>query len=136
LGAARFLLMHRRMMNGPSTSAAVVVDSAPLWVVADMVQAGRYDVVLVLNEDQTVLGLVRSDAVLRLAPRLPEAPVRMLPLQKVIEVKESISLERAQTLLSDEGGYDALLIEKPALQGWTVLLRDDVMAAEPEALSA
>lgn len=124
------------MMNGPSTSAAVVVDSAPLWVVADMVQAGRYDVVLVLNEDQTVLGLVRSDAVLRLAPRLPEAPVRMLPLQKVIEVKESISLERAQTLLSDEGGCDALLIEKPALQGWTVLLRDDVMAAEPEALSA
>lgn len=115
-----------------STSAAVVVDSAPLWVVADMVQAGRYDVVLVLNEDQRVLGLLRSDAVLRLSPRLPQAPVRMLPLQRVMEVKDTVTLTEARLLLEDDG-LDALLIEKPLLQGWIVLLRDTVLAdSEPQ----
>lgn len=99
-----------------------------------MVQAGRYDVVLVLNEDQTVLGLVRTDAVLRLAPRLPEAPVRMLPLQRVLEVKDSTTLSEAQALL--DGEVDALLVQKPGLEGWTVLMRDDLVAQEPVALSA
>ena len=114
------------LASGSSTSAAVVVESAPLWVVADMVQAGRYDVVLVLNEDQAVLGLVRSDAVLRLSPRLPEAPVRMLPLQRVLEVKDTMTLADAQRLLEDDS-VDALLIEKPLMQGWIVMMRDDVL---------
>lgn len=120
--------------TGSSTSAAVVVESAPLWVVADMVQAGRYDVVLVLAEDQTVLGLVRSDAVLRLSPRLPEAPVRMLPLQRVVEVHESISLTEAREILTTQD-VDALLIEKPMLQGWIVLLRDSVLTETQPQLS-
>jgi len=115
---------------GWSTSAAVVVESAPLWVVSDMVQAGRYDVVLVLNEDQAVLGLLRSDAVLRLSPRLPEAPVRMLPLQRVLEVKEEVTLEDARSLLRDDENLDALLIEKPMLQGWVVVMREAVLAAD------
>ena len=110
-----------------SATAAVVVESAPLWVVADMVQAGRYAVVLVLSESQSVLGLLRSDAVLRLSPRLPEAPVRMLPLQRVLVVDPSISVPDARLLLQDES-LDALLIEKPLLQGWTVMLRDAVLA--------
>ena len=118
------------LASGSSTSAAVVVESAPLWVVADMVQAGQYDVVLVLNEDQAVLGLLRSDAVLRLSPRLPEAPVRMLPLQRVLEVKDTVTMDEARLLLEDET-LDALLIEKPMLQGWIVLLRDNLMA-EPQ----
>ena len=122
------------MLNQSSTPAAVVVESAPLWVVADMVQAGRYDVVLVLNEDQTVLGLVRTDAVLRLAPRLPEAPVRMLPLQRVLEVKHSTTLSEAQALL--DGEVDALLVQRPSLEGWTVLVRGDLEAQQPVALSA
>jgi hypothetical protein len=95
-----------------------------------MVQAGRYDVVLVLNEDQAVLGLLRSDAVLRLSPRLPEAPVRMLPLQRVLEVKEEVTLEDARSLLRDDENLDALLIEKPMLQGWVVVMRDAVLAAD------
>lgn len=95
-----------------------------------MVQAGQYDVVLVLNEDQAVLGLLRSDAVLRLSPRLPEAPVRMLPLQRVLEVKDTVTMDEARLLLEDET-LDALLIEKPMLQGWIVLLRDNLMA-EPQ----
>lgn len=97
-----------------------------------MVQAGRYDVVLVLDESQSVMGLVRSDAVLRLSPRLPEAPVRMLPLQRVMEVKDTLTLDEARLLLEDDG-VDALLIEKPMLQGWIVLLRDAVLAdSEPQ----
>ncbi len=119
----------RRMLNVNTTSAAVVVESAPLWVVADMVQAGRFDVVLVLNEDQTVLGLVRRDAVMRLSPRLPEAPVRMLPMQRVVEVPAAISLLDARELLEDET-VDGLLIEKSVLQGWSVLLREDVLAED------
>ena len=122
------------LQSTSSTPAAVVVDSAPLWVVADMVQAGSYEVVLVLSEDQTVMGLVRSDAVLRLSPRLPEAPVRMLPLQRVMEVKDTVTLGEARLLLEDEG-LDALLIEKPLLQGWTVLLRDAVLANREPQLS-
>ena len=120
--------------TGSSASAAVVVESAPLWVVADMVQAGQYEVVLVLKEDQSVLGLLRSDAVLRLSPRLPEAPVRMLPLQRVVEVKASVSLREARQILQDDT-IDALLIEKPLLQGWTVMLRDTVLS-EAEQLVA
>ena len=123
------------LASGSSTSAAVVVESAPLWVVADMVQAGRYDVVLVLNEDQAVLGLVRSDAVLRLSPRLPEAPVRMLPLQRVVEVKDTMTLQDARRLLEDDS-VDALLIEKPLMQGWIVLMRDDVLAGAARAAVA
>ncbi len=124
------------LASGWSTSAAVVVESAPLWVVADMVQAGRYEVVLVLNEDQTVMGLLRADAVLRLSPRLPEAPVRMLPLQRVIEVKEAVTVNEARGLLDLDASIDALLIEKPMLQGWLVLTRDSMMAAEQPALVA
>jgi hypothetical protein len=119
---------------GSSASAAVVVESAPLWVVADMVQAGRYEVVLVLNENQNVLGLLRSDAVLRLSPRLPEAPVRMLPLQRVMEVKDSMTREEARALLLEEG-LDALLIEKPMLQGWIVLLRDAVLGDDAQLVA-
>lgn len=115
------------LASGSSTSAAVVVESAPLWVVADMMQAGHYDVVLVLNDAQAVLGLLRRDAVLRLSPRLPEAPVRMLPLQRVMEVHANVTRDEARLLLEDES-LDALLIEKPMLQGWIVLLRDNVLA--------
>lgn len=97
-----------------------------------MVQAGQYDVVLVLNEDQSVLGLVRSDAVLRLSPRLPQAPVRMLPLQRVVEVGAHVTPHEARALLADES-IDALLIEKPMLQGWIVLMRDAVLSEQSSA---
>lgn len=99
-----------------------------------MVQAGRYEVVLVLNEDQAVLGMLRSDAVLRLSPRLPEAPVRMLPLQRVIEVKASLTLSEARQILQDET-VDALLIEKPMLQGWIVMLRDTVLSGADQLVA-
>lgn len=115
------------MLNVNEASAAVVVESSPLWVVADMLNAGRFEVVLVLRDDQSVLGLVRSDAVLRLAPRLPEAPVRMLPLQRVVEVPRDATMEHARGVLED-GSVDALLIEKSVLEGWRVVLRDAVLS--------
>ncbi len=124
------------LASGWSTSPAVVVESAPLWVVADMLQAGQYEVVLVLSEAQAVMGVLRSDAVLRLSPRLPEAPVRMLPLQRVVEVSKEVTLAEARDLLSLDESLDALLIEKPMLQGWMVMLRDAVMAADSPSLVA
>jgi hypothetical protein len=116
------------MLNVSEATAAVVVESSPLWVVADMLNAGRFEVVLVLKEDQQVMGLVRPDAVLRLAPRLPEAPVRMLPLQRVVEVPRDATLEHARDVLTD-ASVDALLIEKSVLEGWRVVLRDVVLTA-------
>ncbi len=113
------------MLSENATSAAVVVETSPLWVVSDMVQAGRFEVVLVLREDQTVLGLVRTDAVLRLAPRLPEAPVRMLPMQRVAEVADEATIDEVQRVLRD-ASIDALVIEKSVLEGWAVVLRDAV----------
>jgi len=109
-----------------TTPAAVVVESAPLWVVSDMVQNGHYDVVIVMSEDDEVLGLLRRDAVLRLAPRLPEAPVRMLPLQRALEIEEATTLSQARALFDLDEEVQALLIEKPMMQGWTVLLRESV----------
>ncbi|PZR12023.1 MAG: hypothetical protein DI536_17030 [Archangium gephyra] len=100
-----------------------------------MVQAGHFEVVLVLNEDQSVLGLVRRDAVLRLAPRLPEAPVRMLPMQRVTEVEPTITLAEARVVLADET-FDALLIEKSVLQGWSVLLRENVLGGDEPVFDA
>lgn len=123
------------MLSVAPTAAAVVVESAPLWVVADMVQAGHFEVVLVLSEDQNVLGLVRRDAVLRLAPRLPEAPVRMLPMQRVLEVDPNTSLAEARGVLADDA-VDALLIEKSVLQGWSVLLRENVLGGDEPVFEA
>ena len=114
------------MLNVNEATAAVVVESSPLWVVADMLNAGSFEVVLVLKEDQTVLGLVRRDAVLRLAPRLPEAPVRMLPLQRVVEVSPDATLQHAKDVLVD-ASIDALIVEKSVLEGWRVVLRDAVL---------
>ena len=114
------------MLNVSDVEAAVVVESSPLWVVADMLNSGRFEVVLVLKEDQQVLGLVRRDAVLRLAPRLPEVPVRMLPLQRVVEVPHDATMEHARGVLEDTS-VDALLIEKSVLEGWRVVLRDAVL---------
>jgi hypothetical protein len=112
------------MNPGETTPAAVVVESAPLWVVSDMVQSGQYEVVIVLSEDEEVLGLLRRDAVLRLAPRLPQAPVRMLPLQRALEIEPGTSLSEARALFEMDGEIEALLVEKPMMQGWGVVLRE------------
>ena len=112
-----------------AASAAVVVDTAPLRVVADMVRAGSFEVVLVLDASQAVLGLLRADAVLRLASRLPEAPVRLLPLQKVVTVRQNITPAEASRLLRDEA-VNALLVEKPLLRGWSVMTREGLQAAQ------
>ncbi len=116
------------MLSSNALLPAVVVESAPLWVVSDMLQAGRFEVVLVLKEDESVLGLVRRDAVLRLAPRLPEAPVRMLPLQRVVEVSSSATVHEVRAALADES-VDAVVIEKSVLEGWSVVFRDSLEAA-------
>lgn len=110
------------MPTSPSL-AAVVTETAPLGAVANMVEAGQYDAVVVLGaEDHAVLGVLLRDAILRLSPRLPEAPVRLLPLQRAGSVGPELSVQEAESLL-DRGDLDVVLMEQRSDQSWSVLLR-------------
>ena len=110
------------MLNAPSL-AAVVAETAPLGAVAAMVKAGEYDAVIVLGaEDHEVLGVLFRDAILRLSPRLPEAPVRLLPLQKAGAVSPDLSVQEAESLLN-RGEIDVVLMEQRSERSWSVLLR-------------
>lgn len=111
-------------MAGSTANATTVVDSAPLWVVADMVKAGSFEVVLVVTEDQHLLGMLRADAILRLAPRLPEAPVRLLPLQKVAQIE---AWHQATNALSD-GEVEAVALGIGGF--WSVMLREQATGFE------
>lgn len=106
-------------MAESTANATTVVESAPLWVVADMVKAGGFDVVLVVSEDQQLLGMLRSDAVLRLAPRLPEAPVRLLPLQKVAQID---AWAHAGQALAADAEVEGVALGIGGF--WSVLLRE------------
>lgn len=109
------------MATAPAT-AFVVTETAPLRVVAAMMEAGDYHAVLVRAEDGETLGVLLRDAVLRLAPRLPEAPVRLLPLQKLSALGPQLSVTDAEALL-DDGEVMAVLVEQQNEQSWSVLLR-------------
>jgi hypothetical protein len=102
--------------------AAVVNETAPLRAVAAMMEAGDYEAVIVLTESNEMLGVLLRDAVMRLSPRLPEAPVRMLPLQKAASVAPGMPIELAETMIS-EGGYEAVILDRQNEQSWSVLLR-------------
>ncbi len=109
-------------------SAAVVVESAPLWVVWDMVNAGNYDLVVVVRGNGAVCGVVRRGVIERLAPRLPEAPVKMVPMRRALTVASTTALRDALTLLGDDD-VEALLLERPDSQTFSVLLRDELERA-------
>ncbi|MFO0593995.1 MAG: hypothetical protein U0228_01790 [Myxococcaceae bacterium] len=89
---------------------------------AAMMEAGQYDAVVVFSDDEEVLGVLLRDAVMRLSPRLPEAPVRLLPLQRTRALGPDLSHADAEALI--EGGeIDAVLVEQLGAQRWSVLLR-------------
>lgn len=102
--------------------AAVVNETAPLRAVAAMMEAGQYDAVIVLTEQKEMLGVLLRDAVLRLSPRLPEAPVRLLPLSKAGSVAPGMPIELAESMIED-GEFEAIVLERQSEQSWSVLLR-------------
>lgn len=118
----------------PNQSAAVVVESAPLWVVWDMVTAGRYDLVVVVQENGALRGVVPKDAVERLAARVPEAPIKMVPMQRALVVSAVTPLPDALALLGrDDVG--ALLLERPGSREFTALTRNELAEPERQALA-
>lgn len=108
------------------TAAVVVAESAPLRVVSDMVAAGHFEAVLVLSRDEVVRGLLTLDAIHRLVQRLPEIPVGMLPLRAVVPVPTSATVHDAARALGTPD-VAAVIVEKPHLQGWTVVMRERVL---------
>lgn len=110
------------VMPPTQSFAAVVTETAPLRAVAAMMEAGQYEAVVVLTEQKEVLGVVLRDAVLRLSPRLPEAPVRMLPLSKTAAVAPGMPIELAESMMED-GQFDAVVLDHTNDQRWSVLLR-------------
>ncbi|MFZ5442758.1 MAG: hypothetical protein ACOZQL_22300 [Myxococcota bacterium] len=111
-------------MTSRPASATTVVETAPLWVVADMVKAGQFDAVLVVTEAQELLGMVRADAVLRVAPRLPEAPVRLLPLQKVARIE---AWANAPEVLAKDDEVEGVALGIGGF--WSVMFREHTVEA-------
>lgn len=118
----------------PRQSAAVVVESAPLWVVWDMVTAGRYDLVVVVQENGVVRGVVPRDAVERLATRVPEAPVKMVPMQRALVVSAMTPLPDALALLGRDD-IGALLLERPGSREFTALTLNELPEPEQHAIA-
>jgi hypothetical protein len=48
----------------------------------------------------------------------------MLPLQRALEIEPGTSLSEARALFEMDGEIEALLVEKPMMQGWGVVLRE------------
>ncbi|MFT3709785.1 MAG: hypothetical protein QM817_19320 [Archangium sp.] len=100
----------------------MVTETAPLRAVAAMMEAGEYQAVIVITEEKEMLGVLLRDAVMRLSPRLPEAPVRMLPLQKAATVAPGMPIELAESMIED-GEFEAVVLDRQSDQSWSVLLR-------------
>lgn len=100
--------------EGKSLRLTSLVGSAPLWVAADVVTAGGFDGVVVLDEGSRILGCARADVILRVAAQLSRSPLSVLPLDSVamtVPGTESLSeLERREVLaalLRSGGDIDA-----------------------------
>lgn len=116
----------------PNHSSTTVVDSAPLWVVCDMLNAGGYELAVVVNAAGAVRGVVPRDVVERLSARVPEAPMKMVPMRRALVISSETSMRDAVALLSNDD-VEALLLERSGARGFTALVRDDLPAAsEPE----
>lgn len=127
------MLCGRRMElpDLPNHSATTVVDSAPLWVVCDMLRAGGYELAVVVNDVGAVRGVVPRDAVERLSARVPEAPMKMVPMRRALVISSETTMRDAISLLSNDD-VEALLLERSGARGFTALVRDDLPATEPE----
>jgi hypothetical protein len=115
----------------PEAVSAMVAETTPLRVVANMVRGGALDVVLMRETEGRLRGVVRGDSVLRLAARIPEAPVGLLPIQCVIEVTPFTPLLEALRLVSNE---DIAGLALPNGTSWRVVLREGLAPLTDESL--
>jgi hypothetical protein len=123
-----------QLRDVPGAPCAVVNETTPLRVVADMVRGGGLEVVLMEDlEGGGLRGVVPGDSVLRMAARIPDAPLRLLPTQYVMEVPPLLTLLDALELISKP---DVAALAQPGENGWNVVLREgltglDVATLEP-----
>lgn len=111
----------------PRHRTAQVLESTPVRVAADMVRAGGLAWVVVMVPGEPLRGVVRGDAVLRVAQRSPDAPVGMLPIMGVVQVVSSTRLIDAVRLASQPNVGALLSIED---SGWWIVARDELMSLD------
>lgn len=122
-----------QLRDVPVVASAVVNETTPLRVVADMVRGGGLEVVLMEDlEGGGLRGVVPGDSVLRMAARIPEAPLRLMPTQYVMEVPPLLTLLDALELVS---APDVAALALPAEHGWTVVLREGLTSLDVASLA-
>lgn len=111
--------MHWKHEN----SAIAVSDSTPLWVLDDILKHSSHQFALVLTETGQVLGLLRREVVLRFADRLPEVPVRLLPVEKVFRFSPDSEAGELQRAMSDA---EVVAFAEQHAHEWKITLRENL----------
>lgn len=121
---SRCVLMHWKHED----SAVAVSDSTPLWVLDDILEHGRHQLALVLTDTGQVLGLLRREVVIRFAARLPEVPVRLLPVEKVYRFSPTAEEAELKRALSDE---QIVAFAEQHAREWKITLREKLEGVSP-----
>lgn len=108
----------------PRQKTAQVLESTPVRVAAEMVKAGGLQFLAVMVPGEPLRGVVRGDAILRVAQRTPDAPVGLLPTMGVVQVLANTRLVDALRLVSQPHVGALLSIEEA---GWWLVSRDELM---------
>ncbi|MFT3713912.1 MAG: hypothetical protein QM817_40140 [Archangium sp.] len=104
-------------------SAIAVSDSTPLWVLDDILKHSSHQYALVLTETGHVLGMLRREVVTRFAERLPEVPVRLLPVEKVFRFSPDSEAAEFQRAMSDE---EVVAFAEQHAREWKITLRENL----------
>ncbi|MFO0599586.1 MAG: hypothetical protein U0228_30045 [Myxococcaceae bacterium] len=64
--------------------AIAAIETMPLWVLDDILRHGRHDAALVVGAKGEVFGLVRQVTVSEWSEKMPEAPLKVLPLERAV----------------------------------------------------
>lgn len=107
-----------------SETALAVSDSTPLWVLDDILKHGRHQLALLTDTGQ-VLGLLRREVVVRFAERLPEVPVRLLPVEKVYRFSSDAEEAELQRAMSDD---QIVAFAEQHSREWKITLREKLEA--------
>jgi hypothetical protein len=108
-------------------SAIAVSDSTPLWVLDDILKHGRHQFALVLTDTGQVLGMLRREVVIRFADRLPEVPVRLLPVEKVYRFSPTAEAAEFERAMSDA---EVVAFAEQHAAEWKITLRENVSRSQ------
>jgi predicted transcriptional regulator len=108
----------------PETATAAVSETTSLREVAELVRRDELEVVMVTS-GPALRGLVQAHQVLRLVGRMPDAPVGLLPSERLVQVKPCMTLVDAMRAVNsvDVGG---LAVEQA--HGWSVVTRTQLVS--------